>query len=423
MKKLAKVTVPILVILVGVFSFVILRATAPANIPKPIEEKQWPVKVAIVKFKDVRPKIFEFGTVVAGNKADLRSLVSGRIVNVGNKYKKGAIVKGGDILIAIDPFDYKINVMDGQSTLIEILSQIKGTNSEIKAEDSLLEISSAQLKLRQRDLSRRQKLRKKGSSSRKSADDAEIAFNEASKEVATRKQSIIRLKSKLAEQKGRELRARSSLKIAKRDLVETKLVAPFDGFLSKAPASVGQYITPADQVATLIEANRLEVEFRLTNRDFISLSDSDFTVMTNSKHSNKLIGKKVLVHWQVGEKFFKFNGVLARLGAEIETTSGGVNMFARLLELDLSTPLRPGAFVEVIIPDKLFKKVVEVPKTALARGNSLFVVENNYLVEKKVDVVRRTKNSVLVRGDLADGSNYVAQIFPEISQGLRVVSR
>ena len=82
-----------------------------------------------------------------------------------------------------------------------------------------------------------------------------------------------------------------------------------------------------------------------------------------------------------------------------------------------------GAFVEVIIPDKLFKKVVEVPKTALVRGNSLFVIDNNYLVEKKVDIVRRTKNSVLVRGDLANGSNYVAQTFPEISEGLRVVSR
>ena len=75
-----KFALTLLIIAGGVAVFVSLLATAPAVKPKPSLEKIWPVKTITLDFSDIRPDIREFGTVVAGNQAELRPLVPGRVV-------------------------------------------------------------------------------------------------------------------------------------------------------------------------------------------------------------------------------------------------------------------------------------------------------------------------------------------------------
>ena len=82
MKKYLKIIFPILILILGSFGFILLKVNAPANKSKPLIQKNWPVTVGKIKFKDIRPTIYEFGNIVAGNKVDLRALVSGPIISV-----------------------------------------------------------------------------------------------------------------------------------------------------------------------------------------------------------------------------------------------------------------------------------------------------------------------------------------------------
>ena len=418
--KVFRFVLPLLIIVVGIGAFVSLKATAPVLAPEVSREKVWPIHTKKLVIENVRPEITEFGTVVAGNQADLRPLVSGRIVEVGANFFEGAIITVGDTLAVIDPFDYKIEVADRAAALTEVITKGAETRAEIGSETQLLAISKSQLNLRKRDFNRRQKLAKQGSTSRKSLDDSEIAFNEASQAVALRQQTILRLENRLEQYEASVIRARSALDLAKRNLSETKLVAPFSGFLANAEVSIGQRVGTSDRIARLIEADRMEVRFRLTERDFSGLLQTTNKIPQSRSTSSELINKKVRVRWRLGNRYLEFSAVIERLGAEIDATSGGIDVYARLFDIGLDTPLRPGAFVEIIVPARMYQNVVRVPDTAIVGERDVYLVENGRLIKQTIDVIRRVNSWVLIRGKSLKGKVIVTRPFPEMAAGIRV---
>ena len=423
MKKIWKIILPIIVLALGVIGYVSLKATAPKTLAKSKLEKIWTVHTKPLKIIDMQPYISEFGTVVSGNQAELRPLVSGQITEVGNAFSRGAIIKAGDMLVTIDPFHYEINIANEKAVLNEVLAKIKETREEIKFETALHKISIAQLALRKRDFERRRKLKKQGSSSNKSADDAEISYNQASQVVTAHEQTINRLKMRLVQFQAQELSAQAALKLANRNLSETRLLAPFDGFLAAAEGSVGQYVDTGDRLARLIQAEKLEIHFRLKKRDFVSLFSNGKKLEEDSSQKNSLIGKEVQVTWQMGDEKLEFIAVIERVGAEIDVTGSGVDVYARLQNIDIHTALRPGAFVEVKIPDRRYIGVVSLPDTALIEDNLVYIIENGRLVEKKIDIIRRNGPIMLVRGEFSEGDVVVTRAFPEISSGLKAVPK
>ena len=422
-KKLYKIFLPLLIVALGIGAFASLRATAPVVQPEPTREKIWPVKTVKLAVDDIRPEILEYGTIVAGNQADLRPLVPGRIVKVGSNYFEGAIIKSGETLAVIDPFDYRIEVADRKAALTEALTKEEETRSEIQSELRLLEISRSQLNLRKRDFDRRKKLAKQGSTSRKSLDDAEIALNQAFQAEATRQQTILRLKSRLNQFGATVTRARAALDLARRNLAQTKLVAPFGGFLANAEVSVGQRVGTSDRIARLIEAGRMEVRFRLTQRDLGGLLPGTNQVSKTLKNSSELLDKKIQVKWRIGDRYLNFMAIIERLGAEIDATSGGIDAYARLLNIGLDTPLRPGAFVEILVPAKMYQEVLRIPDTAIVGENEIYLVEGGRLVSRSIEVVRKFDKWALIRGAHLDGKEIITRPFPEMADGIKVAPR
>ena len=423
-KRLKHIILAISVLIVGLVVLIVLRITAPTVIAEPEKEKIWPVASQTIQVSDFRPFIKEFGTIVAGSQADLRPLVAGRVIEVGANYFEGSIIKRGQLLARIDPFDYKVKLEDSKAALDEATTRIAETQGEIKYEAQLLKIMDAQLSLRKRNLERRRKLVKRGSGSRKSLDDAELSYNDTAKNVAVRKQIITRLKNRLNQQKASAVRARSKLKLAKRNLLETTIVAPFDGFLTNTDVSTGQRIGTNERVARLIEATRLEVKFRLSERNFSALISKNMNnISPNSFANSELIGKEIKVKWNIGDKNLTYNAVIERLGAEIDATGGGVDVFAKLTKINLNTSLRPGAFVEVILPSRMYENVARIPDTALVRENIIFVIESGRVKERSVDLVSVDSNNILVRAPDLHGKEVIIRPFPKIANGLRVVSK
>ncbi len=415
MRTLAKFVLPVVILAVAVVGFAYLRATRPQATPAPIQEKVWPVSAVTAKFIDVRPEISEFGTVVAGSVVELRPLVAGRIVELGPNFYEGAVVRAGEKLIKIDPFDYQIEVDDKKAALTESGARLKETKAELRTERRMLKIAKAQSGLRERDLERKRNLSARGTLSRKARDDAWIAFNEATQSVEIRKQLILRLGARAEQQTASVVRAKAVLKRARRNLDETVLIASMDGFLAGASAAVGQRVSTSDRIARLIVASRMEVSFQLTQRDFGRLTGDGGRGATS-----QLIGKKLRVNWRVGEELFAYEAVIERLGAEIDTASGGIGIYARIVAPDLASPLRPGAFVDVIVPGKKYRAVLRLPEGAIMDDGSIYVVEDGRLAGHPAEIMRRVTGGVLVRADIAEGAQVVTTRFPEIGPGIRV---
>ncbi len=418
MKKLAKFVLPVLLIAAAGAAFSYLRSTRPEATPAPAEERVRPVAAVAAQFVDVRPTITEFGAVVAGSVVELRPLVAGRIAQLGPNFVEGAVVRKGETLVAIDRFDYEVDVAHAEAGVAESQARLKETQAELRNERRLLAIAREQAALRMTDLERKRKLSARGALSRKARDDSLIAANEAKRSVETAEQRQERLAARIEQSNAALARSQAALERARRDLDDTVLTAPEDGFLADASAAEGQRVGTGDRLARLIVARRLEVSFQLKRADFGRLAGGG-----DGHAADRLLGRAVSVTWRVGRRDFTYDAIIERLSAEIDPASGGIGVHARFVDPDPATPLRPGAFVEVGIPGKLYRRVLRLPEGAVDAEGNVYVIDRGQLAPRRVELLRRVAKDVLVRADIAPGARIVTTHFPEIGPGQRVKAR
>jgi len=411
-RRARKVLLPVLILVIAVSFAGYLRATRPPVKRNPIEERVWVVSATPIKFEDIQPKLRLYGEIVAGRKVDLRPLVGGRIVGVGPNFAAGGIVRANDLLIEIDDFEYKSTVAEREAQLAEAKARLEEYLSDLTAEKQLLVRDKEQLDLRERDEQRRANLRARGSGSVKALDDAKLALNQARQAVTTREQGIARLAARTKQQSAVVARMEVSLERARRDLQEVRLRAPFDGFLVDVDAAIGKKVSTNDRVARLIDARWLEAKFQISDEEFGRLVAA-----------GGYVGRKATVRWVTRGRTFTFPAVIERSASQVDANSGGVDLYARIANTNAETVLRPGVFVEVVIEDRAYAKVVRLPASALHGRGRVYAVVDGRLRVRKVEVVARAGNDVLVRGALKPGERILTTRFAEIGTGVRVEVR
>lgn len=379
-KRVIMVVVPLAIIAVGVAIAGFLIATKPEVAAKPVVERVWTVAAQPATVQDIRPERRFYGRIVAARQIEIRPEVSGRVLEIGPNFVEGGLVKKGDPLVRIDPFDY-------EAKLKEIQADLKGTRS-------MLERDAERIELLQRDVDRRKRLQGKGHTSEKALDDAKLAVSDARQQEIDRQNKLERLEVD---------RARTQ-----RDLEDTRITAPFDGFLVGVTTAVGKFVNRGDTIAKAIPAERLEARFLVSNAEFTRfLADGNYRNLTSK------------VSW-AGQQY---EAVLDRIESEVTTASGGVEVFARIQDVDLNTNLRPGAFVEVLVPGPVFESVLRVPEEALYGNDTVYRVVQGRLDPRKVQVVARDGSDLLIRGTFEPNDRIVTTRFPEIGPGLKVEVR
>ena len=412
MKRLAKIAVPIVIIAAAVAGAGYLKATRPVVESTLPEERAWPVSVVSAARVDVQPELRLFGEIVAGRDVELRPLVAGTVIDVGARFVDGGVVRAGELLVAIDPFDYHADVDEFEARIAEANAKLAEIGATITAANQMIEHDRAQLELSRRDVARREKLAGTSAGSKKALDDSRMALSQQEQRVLARLELLDRYAAQAEEQQAVIARWQVALRRARRDLEETRLTAPFDGFLVDADTAIGKRVDVGDRVARLIDAGRLEAKFHLSDREFARL-------LAAGGYERR----PAHVVWRVGGESFEFVAVIDRLGSEIDATTGGVELYARLDGVGAETVLRPGAFVEVRVPDRVYADVVRLPERALHRDDTVYAVVGERLEPRKVEVVARAGEEVFVRGDLAPDDRVVTARFPEIGPGVRVEVR
>ncbi|MEL7302307.1 MAG: efflux transporter periplasmic adaptor subunit, partial [Pseudomonadota bacterium] len=87
----------------------------------------------------------------------------------------------------------------------------------------------------------------------------------------------------------------------------------------------------------------------------------------------------------------------------VESSSGGVDVYARVSDPAKDVPLRAGAFVQVVFDDILYENVIGVPSSSLYDQSKVYIVEDGRLASRTVKVVGAGEAGLLVRGDLKPG--------------------
>ena len=352
---------PTVLLLVGTFFIIsLLRATKDEPVMLVVEEKSWPVSVIEAQYDDVNPTLALFGEVITSRRSELRALVGGQVIEVGENFKEGAVVKKGEILLKIDDFEYRNSVIE----------------------------ETAKLEVMNRDFERADELFKQGSISEQFRDNA------------------------LLEKTQQEL----VLSEAEKDLRDTELFAPFDGVINDVQATLGKQVsTFNDKIGEIIDIKNMEVRFSISKAQYGRLLEDE----------SAIVGRAIEMKWTVGQRDLIFDAYISRVGAEITSNTGGVNIFANIeLDNDQETPLRPGAFVRLRMPDKTYKSVISIPETAVYEDEYIYIIKDQRLKKAVIVISGYDQSNVLIQPAedlmIQNGDLIVTNQLREAGEGVKV---
>lgn len=384
----------VVILAIGIVLAGVLIATKPKLAPVARQETVYTVRTQPVAFTDNRPELRVYGEIAAGHETDLRALVQGDIVGVSRNFRNGGAVSRGEALVVIDRFEYEAAIKETRARIAE-------TKAQIKAESLSLKQDREMQALRDDDARRFERLFKKGSVSEKARDEAILQLTQQTQTVARREAALLSQQARLAQ-------LEVELERAERDLERTVLRAPFDGFLSAVTAQKGSLVNSNDKIAHIVSSGAFEARGHLSDAQYGRLLQD-----------GGLEGRPARVHWKVGARSIDYDAVIARLTASIAAETGGVTFYALLDADGNDLPIRPGAFVEITLPDQHFPDSIRVPAVAVHDDSRVFVLADGRLSERAVEILGREGDDVIIRGRLEAGERVVLTRFAEMAPGVR----
>src|SRR5882724_11736517 len=213
--------------------------------------------------------------------------VAGRIVKlhvVDNKY-----VRRGDLLLVIDPTNYRIAVSQSEAAVQQAQANLENIDAQMNVQQAQINASQAQLRLggaalvfAQQQADRYQKLAKDGwgtvqnaqqftsqlHQQEASVQSAQENLNQALRQVETLKAQRLSAEAGLAQ-------AESQLDQARVNLERTRILAPVDGYVTNLLAQLGDYANVGVNAISLVDANSFWVDgyFEETNLAPIQVGD------------------------------------------------------------------------------------------------------------------------------------------------------
>lgn len=356
----------------------------------------------------VTPVLSVFGTVQSRRTLEIRAATGGRVAQLDRGLADGAEVTQGQLLALIDPSDAQSALAVARTDLAEAEAEERDAIRNLGLARDELAAAQAQADLRQRALARQRDLLARGSGTATAVETTELAASAAEQAVLARRIALAGAEARVDQAATRLDRARISLAEAERDLADTRITAAFSGTLSDVAIVEGRLLTANERIATLVDAQSLEVVFRVSTAQYARLIDE----------TGQLIPAEVRARLDVLGLDLEAVGRLTRVDAEVGEAQTGRRIFA---SLDRHAGFRPGDFVSVLIEEPALEQVVRLPATALdGAGTVLALTDEPRLVSVPVTLLRRQGNEVIVSAPELHGRRVVAERSPLLGAGLKV---
>jgi membrane fusion protein (multidrug efflux system) len=171
-------------------------------------------------------------------------------------------------------------------------------------------------------------------------------------------------------------------------LDKTILTAPFDGYIGLRQVSMGAYVTPSTLIATLLQRNKIKIDFTVPE-EYSSVLKIGATVDVDVDQSGKT--RKATI-----------------IAKEPQINQATRNMTVRaILE---NSDANPGGFVKVYVNSGLDKKAIMIPTNALIpddKNNQVVLVKGGKANFVNVNTGIRLANNVEITAGIKAGDTVV----------------
>lgn len=376
-----RVFLPILILIaLGGTSFFLLKN--PPEVKKRPDEALPAMTVETVKLvpQEYRVMLESYGTVKPRTDSMLVSQVSGKIVSVNPNLREGGFFQKGDVLLNIEADDYVVDVDIAKAALLNAEQML--IEEEARAEQALKDW---------------QRMQRKGEPS----------------DLLLRKPQMLAAEANVQS-------AKASLKKARLNLQRTKIIAPFDGRVLSQMVDMGQVVSANTQLADVYASDVVEIRLPIRNRDlgFIHLPEPSQAL--NEKKEKPVVRFKSELG--VGQTWL---GEVVRTESAIDETARQLHVVAQItnpyeMENGNTVALKIGQYVQAEIAGNVLSNVIVIPNSAIYQGSYVYVVEDNMLQHKDINIAWQNDYEALITSGLEQGDELVLTPLGQVTSGIKV---
>ena len=275
----------------------------------------------IIKPEELNNNVLTSGTILANEEVELKSEVAGKITKI--LFKEGSRVKKGDLLIKTNDADLQAQLE--KAKFVYKLSQEK--------------------EYRQRNLLKRQAI---------SQEEYDSALNEMNVNKA-------------------------QIDLIKAEIAKTEITAPFDGRIGLRQVSVGSYITPSTEIASLQNIDPVKIDFSVPEKYASTVE----------------VGDKI--HFNIVGTEKTYTGSIYAIEPKIDNVTRTLKL--RALCPNRDGRLLPGGYADVKLVLKNIDNALMVPSESIIpilKGQVVYLYKSGKVVSQKVETGIRTDSTIQI---------------------------
>lgn len=346
-----------------------------------------PVKVetAIAQIRPMERTISVTGSFTARERATLSVKVPGRLETLA--VDVGSVIKKGDRLAQIERADYELRLRQAEATLSQARARLglspEGDDDKVDLEKTpVVQQAQALLGEAKKNLERVKQL-----ATEKIAAQSELDAMESAHTVALgRYQDALQ---DVRERQALVVQRRAELDVAHKQLLDSTILAPFDGVVQQRRASLGEFLEMGTPLMVVAAIDPLRLQLLIPERE----------------SSHVAVGQSI--HVTVGGSTNVFSAHLDRVSPMLSESN---RMLLAEADLPKSPELRPGLFAQAVIVVQTNQPALTIPESAIASFVGLekaFVIKDGAAVEKSIVTGRRERGYVEVISGLSSGQKVI----------------
>ena len=369
---------PLFVVLGGFAAAALLIATGPQVQPQVAK-----LIPPLVRTLTVQPGTHQFnvrthGSVVPRTESELVPEVDGRVLRVSPALVSGGFFSKNDVLLEIDSLDYDVALEQARAGIARAESDLDNERKDHERQEDLVTKGSI------------------------SASQLDNSLNRVTIAKATLRE------------------ARARLARAERDLARTSITAPYDGRVRSERVDAGQFVRRGEAIGTIYAVDFAEVRLP------IHVNELAYLDLPISKAGQALATQsKVTLSAEFAGSVHSWQGKVVRTEGELDPMTRMVHVVAQIANpydsRQQRAPLAVGLFVDATIHGKTISNATVLPRSALRRGNQVFVVdEQDRLRFRTVNVLRLVDDQVYIGEGLGGGERGCGSALQSTAGGMLV---
>lgn len=372
---------PVLIIMLAIGGVMAMGSLKPEPEEKEEEIKAIPVLTQVATLDDVTLNVSAQGEVQPRTKINIVPQVSGKITYMSPKFIEGGKFGKGDLLIRIEPAEYKLRVVQADAMVAQAQTALTRENSE-----------------------------------------SQIALKDWEELGAGEKPSSLTLREpQMAEAAARLASAKAQLGEAELQLRRTSIYAPFSGRVTSRAVNQGEFVTTGTRLGEVYSVDIMDVRLPMTNED---LARAGLTLGFMADKANP--GLPVKLSANVAGTYAAWNGRIVRTDSGFDPKTRVLFAYAEVEDpfgagSSNGIPLAPGLFVTADIEGEVLGSKVVIPRSALRGKDKVYVArDDNTLSILTVAVASSDRDKAVITEGLTPGVHVVTSPIRGVADGMSI---